>query len=577
VRTARQWRRAGPALALLVLLAPVARAAEFTVRSEVDARKIGVEDQLQLTITLEGSGGPEEIPLPKLTNLELVGGPFQSTQISVVNGRMSQSRSYTYVLQPRRAGKAEIGPVQVGSQSAPAIPVEVVAGSIRPREAQRPTNPFSMDPFGDPMQEFFGRRPRAAQPKVLIEAVPSRTRLHVGEPLVLTYELLSQTGVSDLRFKDAPQYAGFWVEDLERPQTAPSGEPATVDGESYRRVPVLRKLLFPTKAGSLTIPPASFRIGLARQGFFDDGGVVERTTKPVIVTVAPLPDAPGFSGAVGRFRTSATLDRDAVPLGEAATLRFRVEGTGNLEWIDRAPDVSLPGAKVYPPQKKSELKPTPQGMTGSRTWEFVVVPQTSGSVNVPGLPFSYFDPAAGRIETARTAPLTLRVVGASGASGVAAMPPPALAGPAAAGLPLRSGLDARPAGTLALTGRTLGLLVGLALLAHAGLWGVGRVRGVVVRGRARTASRRSVRAALRDLQRAGRDAASKEQAAALVEKALVEAFGEMENGDETEPARAVRTLLDEARFVRYAPQLGHYDDKIRDLVARAEDTVRRWA
>ena len=563
----------------LVLVSPLAApAAAFTVRAEVDARRIGVQDQVQLTVTLEGSGSPDEVALPALVNLELVGGPFQSTQISVVNGRMSQSRTYTYVLQPRGVGKAEIGPVKAGDQTAPAIPIEVVAGSVRPREQQRPPDPFSIDPFGDPMEEVFGRRRgRQAPPKVLMEASPSRTRLHVGEPLVLTYSLYTQTTVTDLQFKEAPQYGGFWVEDLERPQTAPSGEAATVGGESYRRLPVLRKLLFPTKAGSLTIPPASFRIGLARQGFFDVGGAVERATKPVTLTVEPLPDTPGFSGAVGRFRVSAALDRDSVPLGEAATLRFRVEGTGNLKWIDRGPAVELTGAKVYPPQTKSDLKPTPQGIAGSRTWEFVVVPETTGTVEVPGLPFSYFDMAAGRIETARTAPLSLRVEGGTVAAGLPIAPRPALAGRAAGGLPLRSDLDLHPTGALALTGRSLGLLLGLALLAHAGLWGMDRVRGAFGRGRGRTASPRSVRAALRDLERAGKEAASKEQVAALVEKALVEAFGEIGDADETERARAVRALLDEARFVRYAPQLGHYDDKIRDLVARAAETVRRWA
>jgi hypothetical protein len=204
----------------------------------------------------------------------------------------------------------------------------------------------------------------------------------------------------------------------------------------------------------------------------------------------------------------------------------------------------------------------------------VVVPETTGAVEVPGLAFSYFDAAAGKIETVRTAPLTLRVEGGTVAAGLATAPPPALA---AGGLPLRSDLDLHPAGALTLTGRTLGLLLGLALLAHAGLWGVDRVRGAFAIDRGRTASPRSVRAALRDLERAGEGAASKEQAAALVEKALVEAFGEIGDGDETERARAVRALLDEARFVRYAPQLGHYDDKIRDLVARAAETVRRWA
>jgi hypothetical protein len=93
----------------------------------------------------------------------------------------------------------------------------------------------------------------------------------------------------------------------------------------------------------------------------------------------------------------------------------------------------------------------------------------------------------------------------------------------------------------------------------------------------RPASPRSVRTALSDLDRAASAAVSKEQAAALVEKALVEAFGEIADGDGDDRARAVRALLDEAQFLRYAPQLGQYGDKIRDLAARAQDAVRRWA
>jgi len=42
-------------------------------------------------------------------------------------------------------------------------------------------------------------------------------------------------------------------------------------------------------------------------------------------------------GAVGQFQARTTLDRDTVPLGDAALLRLRVEGTGNLKWIDRPP------------------------------------------------------------------------------------------------------------------------------------------------------------------------------------------------------------------------------------------------
>ncbi|HSD26814.1 MAG TPA: BatD family protein [Vicinamibacteria bacterium] len=561
----------GATFAAALALVPVVVSAAFTVRSEVDARKVGVQDQLQLTITIEGTGAPDEIELPPLVNLDAVGGPFQSSQFSIVNGRMSQSRSYTYVLQPRSAGKAEVGAVRVGDQVAPAIPIEVVAGSVRPPAPQRP-DPFSTDPFGDPFEEFFGRRrARGPAPKLLMEATASRTRLHVGEPLVVTYWLVTQVQPTDLQLKEAPQFPGFWAEDLERPPA--TGEPVTVEGERYVRFPMARKLLFPTRAGTLTIPVASFRVGLARQSFFDAGSVVERATKPVTVTVDPLPEAPGFSGAVGRFRTSASLDRDRVPLGEAAMLRFRVEGTGNLKWIDRAPEIVAKGARVFPPQAKSDLRTTADGITGSRTWEFVVVPETSGVVEVPPLAFSWFDPAGGRIVTNETAPLTLRVEG-----GTVALPVPAPAGGATravGALPLRADLDRHPAAGLAVSGRAVAVGAGAVLLLHAGLWGAGRLRRGA--GRARAASPRSVRAALRELERAGSEPMSKEQAASLVEKALHEAFGEIPEGDDGEAARAVRELLDDVRFVRYAPQLGEYRDKVRDLAARSADAVRRWA
>ena len=45
------------ALALGTLALAAHAQAAFTLRSEVDARKVGVQDQLQLTITVEGTGG----------------------------------------------------------------------------------------------------------------------------------------------------------------------------------------------------------------------------------------------------------------------------------------------------------------------------------------------------------------------------------------------------------------------------------------------------------------------------------------------------------------------------------------
>jgi hypothetical protein len=201
------------------------------------------------------------------------------------------------------------------------------------------------------------------------------------------------------------------------------------------------------------------------------------------------------------------------------------------------------------------------------------VPQTTGALEVPALGFSYFDPASGQLAKAETKPMSLGVEGGTAAAGV---PAPAAPRTAAAGgpLPLRSGLDVSRFAVPVLSGRAVVVAGTLVLLLHAGLLlASGRAwRG----GSGRTAAPRRVRASLRELDRVDRDGMSKEAAAALIEKALHEAFGTLD-GDTGERAAAVHRVLEEVHKVRYAPQLGDYSEKLRDLAGRAAEVLRRWA
>jgi len=560
-------------LALALVLGADCARAEGTVRSEVDQRRVGVRDQVQLTVTVESSSLPDQVPPPLLVDLRVVGGPAVSTQMSFINGRTSQSRSWTWMLQPIAVGRAQVGAVQVTlggtTTGAPAIPIEVVAGSVAPpRQAQRSIDPFGSNPFED----MFGRaRPR--ETRVLVEAKPSRTHLFVGEPLLLTYYLYTQASVSGLQFAEVPQFAGFWAEDLTLARQQ-GGEPATVDGVEYRRFPVFSKLLFPTRAGRITIPPATLRIGVAAQTFFDQGFEVTRTTEPVTVEVKPIPETSGYSGAVGHFTASAAIDHPTVALGEAATLRFKVEGRGNLKWVDRGPELNVSGAKVYPPQVKSDLHTGPTGISGSRTWEFVVVPQTVGALEIPALAFSYFDPSTERIVEAKTTPIPLRVGGGGVASAVAPAPTSTPGGARGGPLRLRTDLGSTAPRT-DLPGAVVEFAAVAALLLHGLLWGGGRLAAMLARPGARPAPRGG-RGSMRDLERVGREPMTKEAAALLIEKALHAAFGSLDGGD-GERARAVRALLEDVQAVRYAPQLGDYSERLRELATRTAELVRKWA
>jgi len=166
-------RRSLLALALVSGLLPgvvlKAFAQEAGVHSEVDARKIGIEDVVHWSLSLDGPAAQVEegIAVPPLKNLKVVGGPSVSTQISLVGGRMTQRKVYTWVLQPQAAGPAEIGAVKLkvgsGEVTAPAISIEVGAGSQRPQPQRRGASPFGADPFED---FFEPQRARAPQGKL---------------------------------------------------------------------------------------------------------------------------------------------------------------------------------------------------------------------------------------------------------------------------------------------------------------------------------------------------------------------------------------------------------------------------
>jgi len=570
-------------LATLAWAAPSARADEASVRAEVDASRVGVGDQLQVTIVIEGRGAELAGPVapPPLKNLKVVGGPMQSTQVSFVNGAMTQTLSFTYVLQPLAVGKAEIGAARVrlssGEKATAPLSVEVVAGHVR-----APAQPRNLmeEAFGaDPFAALQGRGRARPEPKVVVTAVASRARTHVGEPILITYFMYTQASVASVQSTSAPQYPGFWAEDPEQPKS-PQGERTTLGGEGYVRFPIGRKLLFPTRAGSLTIPPATFRVNLARLSVFDQGGAVERSTEPLTVTADPVPAGADASGAVGEFQVAAALDRSSVGLGEAATLRFTVEGSGNLKWVERGPELTIPGARIYPPQVKSDFKVGTDGIRGSKTWEFVIVPETSGALQIPALPFTYFSPAASAVKHAQSAALTLEVQGTGAAGAPSAPLPPPRSAAGTGGLALRSDLDLPGRALPELGARALLVGLGLVLALHGALAGGASWSRRRAAATGRSAPRQSVRRALGDLDQARRGGLSKEQAAALIERTLHGVFGPVDEngaGPAGERERAIREVLQEVQFIRYAPQLGDYSEQISALAARASDVVRRWA
>ena len=87
-------------------------AQEATLTSKVSKNKLGLNQRLRIEFSVDKQGGDNFTP-PNFTNFKIVGGPSQSVSQSWINGKVSFSQSYTYIIQPTRKGELTIGAASV--------------------------------------------------------------------------------------------------------------------------------------------------------------------------------------------------------------------------------------------------------------------------------------------------------------------------------------------------------------------------------------------------------------------------------------------------------------------------------
>ncbi len=414
---------------LLIFLPREAGAQDFRVQASVSANRIGMDDDLQLTVSMFGDSlGRASAPmLPNLEGFRL-GGSSQSTSIQWINGRMSATRAITYRLVAVAEGKYVIDRVSVTYQGTQyltePIEVEVVAGSVRPQGGRR-SDPF--DAFNPPRQR---RRAKVAG-EVYVEAALSRPSTYVGEQVILIYRLYTQLPIMGLEVDQQPKLTGFWVEEVKMPKE-PEWKETTVKGKTYYVFEIKKSILFPTKVGTATIEPATFSMAIRGSSdpfdsfFFRTADTIRRTTKPVSLEVKPLPSAgkpQDFSGAVGKFDLALEMDKDAFAAGEPLTVDVVVKGKGNLKTVE-VPDLPTPDSfRTYDPKTEEKFSAGGSGFGGEKRWEFVLVPSAPGKYKLGPLSLSYFDPAKKSYVTAKAGPLTLNVGGPTAVAGAPIVAP----------------------------------------------------------------------------------------------------------------------------------------------------------
>lgn len=342
-----------------------------------------------------------------------VAGPQQSSQTTIIQGRVREKRAFLWELRVR--------PTREGVFRVPAI--RVFDGT-----AWHESQPFEIEAAKDLEAADLVRVVGAQLPEWVYVRQPIDVQLDIEilESLPLGSDRFQRIRYP-MVFVDAP-----WLDEGDGLHVLPSAgngsdgpqipinlrldvvglDRVEREGRWFRRFRVRRRLL-PTSAGTRVLSAPTVRVSSgenARVGRF--GEVVPSAANEYFgygedqtIEVRPLPEEgrpDDYLGAVGRFSVAAKADRAAVRVGESVRLTLVVEGEGNTAYLDLPERLELDGFHFL-----GRTEPERSAARAFVTYDLRVIDAAVKAL--PALPFSWFDPAAERYVTATTDPWPLRV------------------------------------------------------------------------------------------------------------------------------------------------------------------------
>ena len=363
--------------------------------------------------------------------LEVIAGPYTSSQSSyqMINGHTSSSSSVTitYTLYAAKNGSFTIGASHAlaGGKRLSSRPVKIQVSGHAQRTNGAP-NMHGQDSYDQPRMRSAGSAISGSD--LFIKVSASKKRVHEQEPILLTYKVYTQVDLTQLEGK-MPDLKGFHTQEVPLPQQK-TFHTETVNGRPYKCVTWSQYVMYPQMTGRLEIPSITFKGIVVQQNrnvdpmeaFFNGGSGYVEVKKDIkapgiTLQVDPLPQRPAnFSGGVGKFNISASLDKKEVKAGEPITLRVVVGGIGNLKLL-KQPVVNFPkDFDKYDAKVTDKTRLTANGVEGNMVYDFLAVPRNQGSYTIPSVELTYYDTSKNAYKTIKTQPFKVEVEKGDGTS-----------------------------------------------------------------------------------------------------------------------------------------------------------------
>src|ERR1044071_1590406 len=400
----RRLRRLAFFIIIMMWLPVLAAGATFTATLDRDTVTLGEEATISLTFS-GGSplGAPSPPNIPGL-QIDYLG---QSTQISIIQGESSSTVTHNFRVVPRQTGEFVI----------PALTAEVNGQKL----TSQPIKLKVLKP-GAPPPEAINSGSQLA----FLRLVLPKKEVYVGENIVFQLELYLAGNVRNIANFQQPNFPfdgcvlGKMVQGNKRR--------VQFGNAVYLMIPLYYSLKA-VKTGTLNLGAVTGTVTVEipsgrreRDPFFEQFGVpfgmfgneqkaVPLATEPETLQSLPLPkeNVPAnFNGAVGSFSMNFSAGPTNVAVGDPITVKVQISGRGGFDTLALPEQTAWHDFKSYPPTSKIET--TDQfGLQGTKTFEQVIVPQSTDIKELPAVGFSFFDPEQKSYRTLSQNPLALVV------------------------------------------------------------------------------------------------------------------------------------------------------------------------
>lgn len=361
--SARAARFLRTMLSSVILLMAVTTVNAAVVAS-VDRGRIDLNESFTLKVTVDTAIDVE----PDASALEqefFVGSRSQLSNTTIVNGQITRSRTWSYILMARRAGDLVIPPIIIGGEQSEPVPITV--------SPQSNAAPGEADIF------------------VVTEADYADS--YVQAQILYTVKVYRAVATRQPRLSE-PDITG--VDVLVEIAGEERSYESLLNGKSYNVVERVYAL-FPQESGEIDIGPARFEARVLRNGRISGRKVFQ--SAPIRISVQPIPPPPDdYPDAAWLPAKSVTLteewsrEPDSLPAGEPITRRLTVTALGQLSTQIPIIDIDVSDhVKVYPDKPELRVSAEAGGILAERTDQYAMIGVRTGDVAMPDLELPWWD------------------------------------------------------------------------------------------------------------------------------------------------------------------------------------------